>query len=116
MWRSVYKLTLQYWEELRGEGQEEELDRVSVLLSRLQASLQGLGEGLGAGPALLAHTGNMRRPALWSNMERTRIASVFFFLHVVGMCLFVLRSQVNVTSCLGRTERAWMPGGLSWRR
>ncbi|XP_067106459.1 ciliogenesis and planar polarity effector 1 [Osmerus mordax] len=57
VWRSVYKLTLQYWEELRGEGQGEELDRVSVLLSRLQASLQGLGEELGAGPALSTHTG-----------------------------------------------------------
>ncbi|XP_062334213.1 ciliogenesis and planar polarity effector 1 [Osmerus eperlanus] len=57
VWQSVYKLTLQYWEELRGEGQGEELDRVSVLLSRLQASLQGLGEELGAGPALSTHTG-----------------------------------------------------------
>ncbi|XP_033503413.2 ciliogenesis and planar polarity effector 1 isoform X1 [Epinephelus lanceolatus] len=61
VWQWVYKITLQYMEELKSfqgcDGWEEEQQQLSVIMSQIQTALQATGERLEEGPALLSYPG-----------------------------------------------------------
>lgn len=61
MWQLVYRVTQQYKEELKRfkgyDGWDEEDQHLSVIMSQIQTALQGIGERLEEGPALLSYPG-----------------------------------------------------------
>lgn len=63
MWQLLYDVIQKYAEELNTiqscNGLEEERQRLALLMSQVQTSLQATGEKLGDGPALLNCQGLM---------------------------------------------------------
>ncbi|XP_026029615.1 ciliogenesis and planar polarity effector 1 isoform X4 [Astatotilapia calliptera] len=61
VWQLVYRVTQQYKEELKRfkgyDGWDEEDQHLSVIMSQIQTALQGIGERLEEGPALLSYPG-----------------------------------------------------------
>ncbi|XP_034565265.1 ciliogenesis and planar polarity effector 1 isoform X2 [Notolabrus celidotus] len=61
VWQWVYKMTQQYVEDLKAfqgfDGLDEELHKVSVIMSQIQTAVQATGERLEDGPALLSYPG-----------------------------------------------------------
>lgn len=60
-WRWLYKVSQHYMEGLKGleghDGFDEEQQRLSAIISQIQAALQAAGEKLEEGPALLSYPG-----------------------------------------------------------
>ncbi|XP_034047925.1 ciliogenesis and planar polarity effector 1 isoform X2 [Thalassophryne amazonica] len=118
VWQWIYKVAQQYVEELQGfkgcDNWEEEQQRLSVILSQIQLSLQATGERLEPGPALLSYAGEnyfllglYQKSAdtccseIWESITKCSDRSVFQQTRLCLALLYGLLSQYHLKEAQG---------------
>ncbi|KAM9793985.1 ciliogenesis and planar polarity effector 1 isoform 1-T1 [Syngnathus typhle] len=109
VWHWVYTMSQSYKEDTRGPKEVDDGEQLSIIMSKIQAALQAIGEKLEEGPALLSHTGEefflcglyqnsseTWRTQIWEESKKSCRRSAFQETRLCLALLYSLLSQYHL--------------------